>query len=195
MARAHRLLAAAAALLLLHASGAAADPFPDCLTSHLRADVPWIAEVLCRALPRSPTLQRLHARLADGAVIVYVYAAPRRPDGVEGRLRLIGGASGWCYLRIDVHRQRDDAETAALLAHELQHVVEVIDAGVVDAGDWAALYARIGVPQTAGPGGQVDTADAVVAGAATLRELTGRVAVIPAFAAGAFRAAGLVTTQ
>jgi hypothetical protein len=194
MVHARQLVAALTALLLL-ASGAAADPRADCLTSHLRAEAPWIAEVMCGALPRSPTLQRLHARLADAAVIVYVYAAPRRPDGVEGRLRLIGGAAGWCYLRIDVHRQRDDAETAALLAHELQHVVEVADAGVVDSRDWAALYGRIGVPQAALTGEQVDTAEAVVAGAATLRELTGRVAVIPAFAAGAFRAAGLVTTQ
>jgi len=166
-----------------------------CLPDNLRPDAPWIGEVLCRHLPRSATLRRLRDRIATAPVVVYLHDALSSGDGVEGRLRFIGGAGGWCYLRIDLHRQRDDVQSAALLAHELQHVVEVAEAGVTDHASWLALYEGIGIQAIGSRTAEVDTASAIVAGAVTLRELTGRVPLIPAFALRAIRASGLAPGQ
>lgn len=165
-----------------------AEPSAPCLPDNLRPDALWIGEVLCRYLPRSPTLRQLRDRLATAPVIVYLSEAESSRDGVAGRLRFVGGGHGWCYLRIDLQRQRYDVLSAALLAHELRHALEVADAGVVDRASWRDLFRRIGIRAAGDRGGEVDTADAIVAGAAALRELTGRAPLLPALAMKAIRA-------
>lgn len=181
--------------LTLAASGDAVTPARaeldrSCLPGNLRADSAWIADIACRHLARSPTLTRLRDELAAARVVVYMHDAANADDGIEGRLRLIGAASGWCYLRIDLHRQRSDAASAALVAHELQHALEVADAGIVDRASWQALFARIGIRDGRRPG-HVDTAEAILAGVATLRELTGHAPLGPVLTRRALRALGI----
>lgn len=56
-------------------------------------------------------------------------------------------AGGFRYVRIAISTDLSADQIIATLAHELQHVVEIIDdPGVVDEPSLSALYRRIGRP-------------------------------------------------
>jgi hypothetical protein len=180
--------------LIVHATPAGGDPV-DCLAPNLRPEYSWIQEVLCRHLPHSPTLASLHERLRSAPVIVYLHDAAMGEDGIEGRLRLISVARGWTYLRIDVRRQPYDTQSAALLAHEFQHALEVAEAGVSDRPSFLQLFERIGFRASRGPAHSFDTGAAILAGFATLRELTGKQPVLTLSTIEALRAAGVAIAR
>lgn len=112
----------------------------------LRIDDGGLREVLRIGLQQSPTLRSLAEHLERCHVIVYLSRAPL-PRGLSGRTRLIGtGAAGWRFLSVELHNGVDPYTQLAALGHELQHVLEIADAGdVVDAASLAALYTRIGI--------------------------------------------------
>jgi hypothetical protein len=132
---------------------------------------PWIADLMGRARAASPTLDAMIRRIAGSPLIVHVDddVPPRAP--FDGRMRFAGRAGGICYIRVDIRPRLMDAEGAALIAHELQHVLETIDGGVTDAGAFARLFRRIGVA-VPGSGARVfDTDRAAAVGVQTLMEL------------------------
>ena len=158
----------------VQAAGSVADADPSRLSSGVtgvRPLVPWIADLMGRARAASPTLDAMVRRIAGSPLIVHVDddVPPRAP--FDGRMRFAGRAGGICYIRVDIRPRLMDAEGAALIAHELQHVLETIDGGVTDAGAFARLFRRIGVA-VPGSGARVfDTDRAAAVGVQTLMEL------------------------
>lgn len=147
----------------------AADPIAG--APFLRTRAPWIASVLAEAPALAPTLQRLVDRLAMARVIVYIDELDNPTVAWDGRVRYVGTAPGVRYLRIEL-RRLTPARTAAVVAHELQHVVEVVEGDIRSAGEFDRLFHRIGFVVPGTPG-HVDTLAAIRAGVQTLRELTG----------------------
>lgn len=136
----------------------------------LRPLAPWITKAIHRGM-ESKTFAELARQISGRRLIVHVDAL-RGECRWDGRTRFVSVSGGFRYVRVEL-RRAGVATTAATLAHELQHVLE-IDAGEVrTSADVVALYRRIGVSvddsHTA-----FDTRAAVRAGVDTLHELTGR---------------------
>jgi hypothetical protein len=126
--------------------------------------------VLSAALDRSPTLRALVDALDASDVIVHVTAfeahAHRRHGG---ELQLAGAAEGTRYLRIGLSRHLSDRQLAAMLAHEMQHAIEVASRPYVrDQPSFEALYEEIGFRLR---GGTFETRDALSVAAQVGREL------------------------
>jgi hypothetical protein len=93
--------------------------------THVRTDDASIQVLIASGISRSPTFRALVTALNDSDVIVYV--TPRSmPQGLRGFLvhRIIE-TGGHRYLRIGVDGRGAKARTIALIAHELQHALEV----------------------------------------------------------------------
>ena len=95
-----------------------------------------------------------------------------------GAFSFLAHAGGYRYLRVGLHRQ-SPATTAAVLAHELQHALEIDGADVASHEEFERLYRRIGVASPHAPS-ELDTPAAIAAGVATLQELTHRRVWLPA---------------
>lgn len=132
--------------------------------ARLRPQSPRIRAWLERGLDRSPTVRALAARIARSDVIVYLEVAPRLDSGVAACVTWMGATPGARYVRVSVRPTLREADGIAMVAHELQHVVEVIEhPEVQSSGALIALYERIG--QRSGSSGRTwDTAAAFAAG-------------------------------
>ena len=98
---------------------------------------------------RSPTFAALVDDLERSSLIVYVEQVASLRDGMRGTL-LHGGAAPQ-YLRVFLKRGMSLERRVVVLAHELQHVREVVAAGIVaDAVEMDALFRRIGDKRSAG---------------------------------------------
>jgi hypothetical protein len=125
----------------------------------------------------SPTFRALIDRLNASDVVVYVECAgthglPR----VEGRLLFVATAGGFRYVVLQVAWLAPRHRQLAILAHELQHAVEIAETpSIVDASSLAREYVRFGRVSRRPDSGSVafDTLAAVQAGAQVLRELNG----------------------
>jgi hypothetical protein len=168
-------------LFCLTATVAVADPNPQpsCLAANIRPSRAWVTRTLCAHVERSATLRRLLDAVGAASLVVYIDESRGTPRPWEGQIRFISHAGSWRYVAIDVRRQASGAVTAALLAHELQHALEIDDGRVLDRDEFARLFARIGF-RTGSTGPETfDTAAAFEAGHDTLRELTGREPLSP----------------
>lgn len=133
-----------------------------------------LTRALCQHARRSATLRRLLATVGAARLVVYVEEASATPRHWDGRIRFVGRAASWRYVVIDVNPHASGPVLASLLAHELQHALEIDAGGVEDGAGFRALFGRIGF-RTGTPGVDAfDTAAAIAAGVDTLRELTGR---------------------
>lgn len=124
----------------------------------------------------SPTLCALVHRLDRSDVVAYIrFEAPRGP--IEGSLQFVGATAGVRYVLIRVSRQPTHSRQLALIAHELQHAVEVAAAPhVVDVETFAREYERIGDARHHPRGRErsFETVAARVTGKRVLEELNGR---------------------
>jgi hypothetical protein len=93
---------------------------------------------------RSPLVRDLIARLACTDVIVYVEFTAS-PQIRLARTKLVTAVPGARFLRIGINRRVSGMDTGAMLAHELQHAVEIAEEnGVRDDDGLRRLYERIG---------------------------------------------------
>jgi hypothetical protein len=100
---------------------------------------------LAQSREASPTFAALLTELESSDVIVHVVASPPGGKGFLGSMHWVTMAGGFRFLRIFIDAQLHPRLRAAMLAHELQHAVEVARAPeVVDARTFAALYRQIG---------------------------------------------------
>ena len=96
---------------------------------------------------KSPTFRSIVDHLAGTSVIVYVQLSDSLPSGTNGVLSLTAAAAGFRYLRVRLRVGSDSKTMVALLAHELQHALEIGHAPqVVDVDTLRDLYRTIGVP-------------------------------------------------
>jgi hypothetical protein len=66
-------------------------------------------------------------------------------SSMAGRLSWMTKAGGYRYLRAAINPEQSSHHFIACLAHELQHVIEVIeDSNVIDERSLESLYKRIG---------------------------------------------------
>lgn len=120
----------------------------------------WLRE----ALRRSPTVGRLAARIEQSDVMVYLEIGRRLSPNVSACLTWMATVSTRRIVRATFRYDLGINEAIALLAHELQHVVEIIEHPEVRSNETLLdLYRRIG-RSTGGDGLHWDTADAIAIG-------------------------------
>jgi hypothetical protein len=102
-------------------------------------------ELIGRGVELSPTLRRMVSRLEEGDVVVFVQFS-RCAGGVPACLLWATPTGGVRHLLVRLDRfDRSEDELIALLAHELQHAVEVARAPqVTDESSFLRLFAREG---------------------------------------------------
>ena len=143
-----------AALLITLAAPTRAAPLLDeagvqaLLTSehrHVRAVDTRITHAIADGLRRSETFTGLMQALDRSDVIVYIETAPGLPASIAGRMLIVAARSHQRYLRIQIAGRVRGNELIALLAHELQHALEVAASPAVrDEPSLIALYEAIG---------------------------------------------------
>jgi len=117
--------------------------------------------VLADGLRRSSLLRSLVARVESDDVIVYVEMDRQLDRSLSGRLVLFGAGLQFRYVRVTIDPDQPSDHVIASLAHELRHVVEVIEhPSVEDDAGLALLYRRIGHQNRASgrPGWETDAA-------------------------------------
>jgi hypothetical protein len=101
-------------------------------------------KLLEQAAARSATVRALLARLAATDVIVYVEITPS-PQVVTARTKLVTATPSARFLRIGVSSVVPPAQMPPLIAHELQHALEIAEReDVRDDEGVRRLYAAIG---------------------------------------------------
>ncbi len=129
----------------------------------VRSSDPAIRRLLSEGRRRSPTLARLVAQLEVSDVVVYVETDIRPVAGLSGYLshRIVATARAR-YVTIAIRRPFDKQRVISVIAHELQHAVEISqDPTVRTSGDIASLFRRIGGPQCPGACYETEAARAI----------------------------------
>lgn len=152
---------------------AASRPAPD--ERRVRTTDRRVRALIDEAVQASPSLRALVERLEQSDVVVYVQCEASAPSPIAGRLTFITTAGGLRYVLVRLRPQRSHPQQVALLAHELQHAVEIAERpAIVDDTSLAREYARFGHIRFSSPTGAVafDTSAAVEMGRRVLTELT-----------------------
>lgn len=136
------VLAVAVAVVPAWASPAGAEPRPR-LPENVRVLDEQLAAVLVTTAEGSPMFAGMIETLGQSDLIVYIQRVPVLRSAGTTALGPAGG--GFRYVRIRVRRGLSDGTLQRMLAHELQHAVEIAAAPeVIDEAALHALYLRIG---------------------------------------------------
>jgi hypothetical protein len=129
---------------------AAAAPSP---VTHVRPLTPTAVELLADASARSSTVRDQLLALGQSDVVVYLSdSMDSSADRPPASLKFLSEAAGLRYLLVQIDRwKRMPPDRIVMLAHELQHALEVAAApGVRNSADMARLYRHIGWEEKAG---------------------------------------------
>lgn len=117
----------------------------DPLAAALRPQSPRLEHIVEWSLRDSGTFRDLSRRLQQDNVLVWLVPGRcdlgRREACLEHRITMAGGQR---FLFVIVREDVATMRLAGLIAHELQHAVEVADAGVTTGDAFAPLFERIG---------------------------------------------------
>lgn len=139
------------------------------------------ALILRLGLERSAILRQQVEEIEGGRVIVYVALSSDMPERLAGSLNFAGMAAGYRYLRVSLNADLPVDQIVASLAHELQHVREVMtNPDVQDDQSLTSLYRRIGRENHIAGRAGWETDEARAIGADVRRELTSGVAAVMA---------------
>lgn len=137
--------------------------------------------MMAAGVARSASFRALVARVEASDVFVYVGMSPLLKSSMAGRLSWMTKAGGFRYVRAAISTDLSSDQIIASLAHELQHVVEVIeDNNVVDERSLESLYKRIGRRSTASVAAAWETVAAQDAAIRVRRELNAQPATVVA---------------
>jgi hypothetical protein len=128
--------------------------------AHVRTTEPRVLTLVEQGIARSATFRRLVDALNASDVIVYIEPKLHRP-ALGGYLshRMVA-SGGTRYLKIAVELRGDEARVIALVAHELQHAVEVAQSPAVrDSISLSRLFAQSSIGDFCG--GCAETAAAI----------------------------------
>ena len=104
-----------------------------------------IAALLVEGIARSSRLRHLIDRIEQSDLIVYIETQPALRGRVAGSLTWLTKTALFRYVRVSISPDQFGEPGIALLAHELQHALEVAEAAsVVDPSSLEALYRKIG---------------------------------------------------
>ena len=141
-----RSLIALVCFALLPHSAFAGPPTTRLGGPRVRAQNARIEKYIKDGLRRSPTMRALVERIEASDVIVYVGTNPLMKSHLSGALSFVTAAGDFRYVRAMINADQVPDLMIATLAHEFQHVVEVIEApSVVDDNSLVRLYRKIGV--------------------------------------------------
>lgn len=128
-----------------------------------------------RGMHSSPTFRRLAARVERSDVIVYLLSGLCLPPRVDGRLTFLSAAGGVRYVVVHLRPLASPLGEVAVLAHELQHAVEIAERpAIVDERSLAREYLQFGHTSRLMPRGTAfDTRAAIDVGVQVGREVRG----------------------
>jgi len=142
-------------------------------SDRLRPQGDRVAFWLREARRRSPTVRRLVERIEQGDVIVYLDISRNLSPNTAACLTWMAAATSHRLVRASFRMDLGLNDAIAMLAHELQHVVEVVEHQEVRSNETLlALYTRIG-HATGTSGLRWDTTDAINLGTLARFEATG----------------------
>jgi hypothetical protein len=126
--------------LILVSSAAGAEPF-----EHVRSEQAAVRSWLAEGYQRSITFRALVDEIDGLPGIVYIEATVAVPHGLDGALlHTVAGSSDLRLLRVLVRLSLSRTMGITTLAHELQHVVELLRAGqTADSSAISALFTSI----------------------------------------------------
>lgn len=138
--------------------------------AHVRSRSPQIAALIHRGTERSEMFRQLVETIDGSNGIVYV-EDENCGHGVPACLHSVMTAGTYRFFRVKVDARNVDDHLMEMIAHELRHVVEVLeDPSVTDSAAMTLLYQRIG--RLGGNGqGAMETAAAIDAGNTVRSEL------------------------
>ena len=111
---------------------------------HVRPLDPVLSRILHESYQHSPTVRSLVDQLEQSDVIAHVVSRTRQTTHA-GTLHFVTAGHGVRFVRITIDSALPRRSRAAVLAHELQHAVEVAQATwVADEPSFARLYRTIG---------------------------------------------------
>jgi hypothetical protein len=133
-----RALLATAVLWLLHAP-AVAQP------SNIRIVDRELNTLFEVGLELSPTLAALVTELNAASILVFADCSMQMPSRIGARLTLLTSVGDTRYVRVAVDCSLQSRRQIALLAHEIQHALEIAGRpDVLDEDDMESLYEQIG---------------------------------------------------
>ena len=112
---------------------------------HVRSDDASIRDLLRSGYDRSPTFRALVDDIESRPGIVYIEPAVKLSRGMHGALlHAVGRSREIPIFRVLLKTNLGRVEAMAILAHELQHVLEVLRAGsLADAAAMARLFGAL----------------------------------------------------
>ena len=125
----------------------------------VRTESSFLQAVVSTAFDRSVLFQSLIDRIERSDVIAHLTCAQFSSETLAGRTVLVAAKAEVRYLRVEVRCQQLMPPLVGIVAHELQHDVEIASApSVIDDQSIAALFRTIGF-QSRGAfwGGQFET--------------------------------------
>jgi hypothetical protein len=144
----------------------------DISASHVRSCEPQITALIQAGVEQSETLRRLVEALDRSDVIVYVNLKVRR-EALGGYLaHNVSNAGPYRYLHVAISLRGTEARLISILAHELQHALEVAEhVDARDADRVERLFARLSLSQGCAVGNCFETVAAQDVEAAVLAEV------------------------
>ena len=125
--------------LLWSAGRAAAADF-----AHVRSQDATVRDLVRTGYERSATFKTLVDEIDSGPVIVYIERVVKLSRGMAGALlHVAAGSSEIRLLRIVIKFSLAGDRAVAIVAHELQHVVEVLRAGRLKESSIAETFAAL----------------------------------------------------
>ena len=106
---------------------------------------PILKELFDHGVGQSPTFRGLIEKVEATPILVFVEADIRMPARIGARLSFVTSVNGLRYVRVHVDCTLSSRRQVALLAHELQHALEIGErADILDVEDMESLYEDIG---------------------------------------------------
>ena len=106
---------------------------------------PTLKELFDHGVGQSATFRALVEKVEATPVLVFVEADIRMPARIGARLSFVTSVNGLRYVRVHVDCTLSPRRQIALLAHELQHALEIGErTDILDVEDMESLYENIG---------------------------------------------------
>lgn len=113
----------------------------------VRSEDPLIRQILADGHKRSHAFRSLIDAIERSNLLVYVFWPVDLLSGMGGGLQVKGAANGQRVVFIVINRELSFVHVVPMIAHELQHAVEIANAPeVVDHASLVRYYERIGTP-------------------------------------------------
>jgi hypothetical protein len=112
---------------------------------HVRFLDPVLKELFEQGRQQSPTLRALVEKVEAAPILVFIVGDIRMPVYVGARLNFVTSVNGLRYVRVEIDCTLSPRRQIALLAHELQHALEIGErTDILDAEGMESLYEEIG---------------------------------------------------